>query len=344
MRRLLTPSALLVAALFALSMILAACGSDSSSSDKSGESPQAVLDEATLQGIDSGDIDLSLGLKATGPEGGNVDIALSGPFQSLGKGELPKLDLNATAKGSVGGDKVDFDGGLVLLPNIAYVNYEGTEYEIDPGTFVFIESVLKEAQREAGAETGPAGAAACQEEFGKLKVADFLEDGANEGSADVEGTTTIKVSGDLDVSAAIDAVLNVVETRACRTQLAAAGPLPSQAEVEKAKDQVNRSLKSAHVDIYVGDDDIVRRISARLGIEPKGSGKGPKKVEVDLDLKLAGVNEEQEIEAPENAKPLNKLFFKLGVNPIELLGLLRGEGGGEGLSELLEGLGASQLP
>jgi hypothetical protein len=337
LRRLLTPSALLVAALLALSMALAACGGGSS--EKSDESPQAVLDEATLQGIDSGDVDLSLGLDATGPEGGSVDIALSGPFQSLGEGELPKLDLSATANGSIGGDKVDFDGGLVLLPNSAYVNYEGTEYEVDPTTFSFVESALKEAQREAGAETGSAGAAACQEEFGKLKVAEFLEGGANEGSAEVGGTATTKVSGDLDVSGAIDAVLEVVETPACRTQLAAAGPLPSQSEVEEAKDQVSSSLKSAHVDVYVGDDDIVRRISAQLAIEPKDSGKGPKKVEVHLDLKLTGVNEEQEIAAPENAEPLNKLFLKLGVNPIELLGLLEGEG----LDELLEGLGASQL-
>jgi hypothetical protein len=341
LRRLLTKPALLIAALLALSVALAACGGGDS--EKSDESPQAVLDEATLQGIDSGDVDLSLGLDTTGPKGGEVDIALSGPFQSLGKGELPKLDLSATANGTVGGDEVDFDGSLVLLPNTAYVGYEGVDYAVDPGTFGFIESTLNEAQREAGAETGSAGAAACQEEFGKLKVADFFEGGANEGSADVEGTTTTKVSGDLDVSGAIDAVLEVVETPACRTQLAAAGPLPSQGEVEKAKDQVSSSLKDAHVDVYVGDDDIVRQISAQLTVEPKDSGKGPKKVEADLELKLSGVNEEQEISAPEDTKPLSKLFLKLGVNPIELLGLLQGEGGGEGLIELLEGLGESQL-
>jgi len=334
----LRPSPVLFAiALLALSFALAACGSGGS--EKSGESPQAVLDEATLEGIDSGSIDLSLGLDAKGPEGGNLDISLSGPFQSLGKGELPKADLTARAKGSIGGDKVDFEGGIVLLPNSAYVNYEGTDYEVDPATFGFVESTLNEAQQEAGAESGSAGAAACQEELGKLKVADFLEGSANEGSADVEGTATAKISGDLNVSGAIDTVLEAVESQACRAQLAAAGPLPSKSEVEKAKDQVSSSLKSAHVDVYVGDDDIVRQISAQLTIEPKNDGKGPKSVAIDADLKLSGVNEEQEISAPEDAKPLSKLFLKLGVNPIELLGLLQGEGGGEGLGDLFEGLG-----
>jgi hypothetical protein len=327
------------AALIATAAVLAACGGGSG--DKSGESPQAVLDEATLQGIESGNVDLSLGVKATGPEGGNLDVSLSGPFQGEGKGSLPQLDMRAKAKGSIGGEDVDFEGGLVLLPNSAYVNYEGVEYEVDPTTYSFVESTLKEAQREGGAETGSAGAAACQEEFGKLKVADFVEGAANEGSADVGGTATTKVSGDLDVSGAIDSVLEVVESQACRAQLAAAGPLPSSSEIEKAQDEVDSALKSAHVDVYVGDDDIVREISAQLKIEPQNGGSGPKSVEIDLDLKLTGVNEEQKISAPENAKPLSRLFLKLGVNPIELLGLLQGEGGSEGLSELLEGLGSA---
>jgi hypothetical protein len=329
-----------VAALVATTAVLAACGGGS---DRSGESPQTVVEEATLQGIESGNIDLSLGVKAQGPEGGNLDVSLSGPFQGEGKGSLPQLDMDATAKGSINGNDVDFEGGIVLLPNSAYVNYEGTEYEVDPTTFSFVESALKQAQREGGAETGSAGVAACQEELGKLKVADFVENGANEGSADVGGTSATKVSGDLDVSGAIDTALEVAESQACRAQLAAAGPLPSKSEIDEAKSTVNSAVKSAHVDVYVGDDNIVRQISAQLKIEPKNGGSGPKSVEIDLDLKLTGVNEEQTISAPGNAKPLSKLFLKLGVNPIELLGLLQGEEGGESLGELFEGLGASQL-
>ena len=325
-----------LAAALALSAVLAACGGGS---DKSGESPQTVVEEATLQGIESGKIDLSLGLEAQGAEGGKVNVSLSGPFQGEGKGSLPQLDITAKAKGAYNGSDIDFDGGLTLLPNSAYVNYEGVEYEVDPTTFSFVESALKQAQSEGDAEAGSAGVAACQEEFGTLKVADFIENGANEGAADVGGASTTKVSGDLSVSGAIDAALEVVESQACRAQLAAAGPLPSESEIDSAKDEVSSSVKTAQVDIFVGDDDIVRQISAQLTIEPKNGGSGPKKVEIDLDLKLTGVNEEQTISAPEKARPLSKLFLKLGVNPIELLGLLQGEEGGESLGELFEGLG-----
>lgn len=325
-----------IAALLAASVVLAACGGGD---DKSGESPQAVLEEATLEGIESGKLDLSLDVKAPGAEGGDLDFSLSGAFQGEGKASLPQLGLTAKASGDLDGKKIEFDGGVVLLPNSAYIEYEGVTYEVDPTTFSFVESTLKQAQREAGAETGSAGAAACQEEFGKLKVADFLEDGRNEGGADVGGTSTTKVSGGLDVPAAIDAVLEVVESQACRTQLAAAGPLPSEAEIDEAKEEVSDSLKTTHVDVYVGEDGIVRQISAQLEIEPQNGGEGPKSVEIDLDLKLTEVNEEQQIAAPENAKPLSRLFIKLGINPIELLGLLQGEEGGESLGDLLEGLG-----
>jgi hypothetical protein len=327
------------AALIAMCTALAACDGGSA---KSGESPQTVLDEATLQGIESGNIELSVGVKAPGPEGGNVDVSLSGPFQGEGTGSLPQVDMTAKAKGNFKGKDIDFEGGLVLLPNTAFVNYEGTEYEVDPTTFSFVETTLAQAQREGGAETGSDGVAACQEEFGRLKVADFLENGSNEGSADVDGTSATKISGDLDVSGAIDSVLEVVESHACRAQLAAAGPLPSKSEVDKAKGEVGTAVKSAHVDVYVGDDNIVRQISTQLTIEPKNGGSGPKRVELDIELKLAEVNEEQTISAPANAKPLSKLFLKLGINPIELLGLLQGEEGGESLGELFEGLAESQ--
>jgi hypothetical protein len=327
--------ALVLAAVLALSVVLVACGG---AGGKSSESPQAVLDEATLQGIESGDLDLALDLSAPGSEGGKVSVALSGPFQGEGQGSLPQLAMTATAKGAFNGRKLDFDGGLTLLPNTAYVRYEGVEYEVDPTTYSFVEQTLKQAQRESGAETGAAGVAGCQEELGGLKVSEFLENGRNEGSADVGGTSTTKVSGELDVSGAIDSLLEVLESRPCRSQLAAAGPLPSKAEIEKAEGEIAGAVKKPRVSVYVGDDGIVRRIQADLTVEPQHGGSGPKRVDVSLDLTLTGVNEEQRISAPQGAKPLSKLFLKLGVNPIELLGLLQGEESGEGLGGLLEGL------
>jgi hypothetical protein len=321
------------AALIVVATAFVACGGgDNSSAD-----PQSVIDDATLQGIESADVDATIRVNASGSKGGNLEVSLSGPFESVEGGSAPKLDLTAKAKGKLNGKDVDFEGGLVLLPNSAYVNYQGTEYEVDPTTFSFVESTIKEAQKQGG-EGESAGTSACQEAVSGLSVGDFVNDLSNEGEAEVAGTTTTKISGDLDLGGGIDGLLKLYEDPACSSQLSAAGSLPSTAELRSAKGEVEKSVKTAHVDVYVGDDDIVRRVAAQLSIEPtKGEG-GPSKAEVDIDLTLSGVNEDQEIVAPQNARPLGALFQKLGVNPLELLGALQGQG--NGLEELFEEIGA----
>lgn len=337
----------LFAALVALATALSACGGSSS---KSGEDPQKVINEATLKGIKSGNLDLSLGVKAQGKESGNLDVSLSGPFQSSGEGpeQLPELDITAKANGSFNGEDINFEGGLTLLSDRAFVNYKGTEYAVDSTTFSFVKSALEKAQKQGGAQGKSAGSTACQEAVSGLKVGNFVDNLSNEGSTDVGGTTTTKISGDLNVPGAIDALLELTKNPACSAQLGAAGPLPSEAELDKAKTQIESALKKAHVDVYVGDDNIVRKIAAELSIEPpNASSSGPKKVDLEFELSIDGVNEDQTIEAPSGAKPLNDLFLKLGVNPIELLGVLQGKGGLGGLSGagglggLLNGIGGS---
>jgi hypothetical protein len=323
----------LFAALAGLATVFAACGSsDSGSSD---ESPEAVLKGSTFEGIEDADLDLSVKVDVSGDEGGTVDANLSGPFQSRGKGELPELDMTAEANGSVGGKDVDFEGGVVLVPNKAYVSYEGEDYEVDPTTFSFVQSAIEEQQRKSGAESGTEGATECQSEAAeKFSAEDFVDNLTNEGSADVGGTETTKVSGDLDVGSALEAVTELTELPACSSQLDAAGPLPL-GELEEAQGEIEKALKSAHADVYVGEDKIIRRFTARFDIQPQGSGE---KVAIELDLSLNGVNEGQEITTPDGAKPLSDLFQKLGVNPIELL---QGAQSGAGLGGLLEQLGGS---
>lgn len=316
-------------ALIALSAALAACGGGGS------DDPQTVVEEATLKGIESGKINLAVDANVEGEKGGKVDVALSGPFQSESEAEYPELDLAFSSKGSLGGKDLNREGGITLLGSKAYVAYEGTEYEVDSTTFNFVKSMLKQQSGEKGKSSE---IAACQEAVGDLELSDFVENLKSSGSAEVGGTSTTKVSGNLDATSAIEAFSSLIEDPKCSEQLSAAGPLPSAAELDKAKSTVQDSLKSAHVDLYVGDDHIVRRIVAQATIEPpKSSKSGAKKVELDLDLTLTGVNEEQTIAAPSNSKPLSDLFLKLGINPIELLGAFQ-NGGSEGIGSLLEGL------
>jgi hypothetical protein len=318
----------LFAALAALATALAACGSGSGSDD-----PQTVVENATLEGVESGNVDLALQVKSNGPEGGDLDLSVSGPFQGEGTEALPQLDLEAKANGEAEGKAIDFEGGLTVLPDRAFVAYEGTEYEVDPTTFGFLKSGIEQAEQK-GSKGDAGNPTACQDAAAGLKVDEFVEHLKNEGSVDVDGTSTTKVSGDLDVGAAIDAIIKLTEDPGCSAQLQAAGQLPLD-ELEKARREVSSALKTSHVDLYVGDDDIIRKVAADFTVTPKG---GRESVEVDLELTLGEVNEEQQISAPSGAKPLEVLFRKLGINPLELL---EAGSGGADIGGLLEKLGGS---
>jgi len=323
----------LFASMLALAVGLAACGGSSG--------PRAVVDEATLEGVESGDIDLSVGVDVKGGKGGHVDVKISGPFQSEEGAELPKLDLAASAKGTVEGKAVDFEGGLTLLGGIrAYVNYEGVEYKVDPVTFGFVRGMMEES--ESGE---PNELTACQQAVAGLNLGDFVEDPTEEGTVDVGGTETTKISGNLDTAAAVEGLIELTEDPACGEQLdAAPGVLPSTARLEKAKSEVQGAVKKAHVDLYVGDDHIVRRLTAQATIEPReGVGKSAESVDLDVDMTLTGVNEPQAIAAPSQSQPLTNLFLKLGISPFELLEVLEGKGGlgRGGINGLLEAIGGA---
>lgn len=321
---------LLLTAVAAVASVFAACGgSDDSSSASSDEDPQKVLENAGLEGVKSGNLDLSLHLTADGKEGGDVEVSLSGPFEAGAKGELPQLEMSAEASGTAGDEDLDFEGGLTVLTDRAFVDYQGTDYEVDPTTFGFVKSALEQSMQQEGAESGDI--TACQKAAEGIKFSQFADELTNEGSVDVDGTPTTKVSGDVAVSGAIDALIQLTEDPACSSQLEAAGPLPI-GELEEAKGELSKAIKNAHIDLYVGDDDIVRKVAAELTVQPPEAGN--EKVELDLEMTLSGVNEEQSFSEPSDAKALEGLFKEAGIDPLELGKALEG-----GLGGLLEGAG-----
>lgn len=329
MRRFRTFALFLVLAASATAFAACGGGDDGGSSN---EDPQQVVESASLKGLKSGELDLSLHVNAEGDEGGEVDVSLSGPFEQGAKGELPQADMTLEVDGSAEGEEINFDGGITLLTDRAFIEYEGTPYEVDPTTFGFVKAALERAQQEGGEED----ITACQKAAEGIEFSQFADNLESEGDADVEGASTTKVSGDLNVSGAIDALIKLTENPACASQLESAGPLPLS-ELEEARGELSKAIERAHVDLYVGDDDIVRRMTMELTIAPPEAAD--EKVELEMDVTLGGVNEEQSFEAPSDAKPLEGLFKQIGVNPLALLQAVEG---GE-LGDLLEGIAGGSM-
>lgn len=333
---------MLLATVVALAGALSACGS----SDSSDEDPQTVIENATFKGVESGAIDVTMGITSEGEASGEVEATFSGPFQTRGPEALPELGFEATATGEIGGNAVDFEGGVTLLADRAFIDYRGTEYEIDPTTFGFIQSSIEQGFGIGlGGGGGGASPSECQNAVAAIDLNTVLDNLENEGSADVDGTSTTKVSGDLNPEGLVDAVVGLTEDPACSSVFDAAGPL-SLEQLEATRGAFSDAIRKAHAEVYVGEDGIIRKVVAEVKIEPQeASGE---KVEMNFELALSGVNEEQEIAAPANAEPFEGLLEELDLDPVALLeaassgggigALLEALGGDDGALELPEGL------
>jgi hypothetical protein len=321
-------SVLLLAAFAALAAILSACGGGGGGSS---EDPQKVIESATFEGIESGEIALSANVESKGDNGGNLKVDLSGPFQSTGKKSLPELALAIKANGDAEGENIDFEGGLTVLNDRAFIAYDGTNYEVDPTTFGFIKSGFEATEQEGAG----GGTSACQKAAEELDLGEFIDSLENEGSEDVDGVGTTKLSGDLNPKSAVEAIIKLTENSACASELEATGALPLD-KLKEQESELPETIKKAHITVNVGEEDhIPRKVAATMTIEPTGTNE---QTEVEFELTLSKVNEKQTIKGPAGAEPIEKLFSKLGINPLELLGLLEGGGSG-GLGDLLEGIG-----
>ena len=120
---------------------------------------------------------------------------------------------------------------------------------------------------------------------------------------------------------------DLVQLGAAVPQASAPG-VPSEEQVQQIAD----AISEASFDLYSGvDDRVLRGIDFNLALDPSAipdaSEAGIESVDADFSLRLAGVNEEQEISAPSDAQPIDELLGQFGIDPNELGGL-GGLGGG----------------
>ena len=299
------------AALLALTAVFAACGSSSSGGSNS-EDPQKVLDETfnPSQKIESADLDASLKLDVSGSQSASFDGSLSGPVDGHGNG-VPKFDLTAKLSGSGAGQSIDFEGGITSTGDAMYVNYKGTDYQLDPTTYGFIKQALLSSQQQQSQQTGLSG------------FKDVLTNLKNEGTEDVAGQSSIHITGTVDVGKLVDAIKPLVGQ--AQALGAAGSSVPSAAQL----DQVKSLVKSATFDVYSDESShLLTRLAGSIDLaDPSGNGTAT----ISFDITLGGVNQPQTVEAPSNAKPIQELYNQIGFNP-SMLGALGGLGGTSGLT------------
>jgi hypothetical protein len=307
---------ILLAVALGAALALAACGGGGNDED-----PQDVLDQtfSNDESVDSGVFQLDITLDSSGgDQSGTFEAKLGGPFQSQ-EGEVPQFDVDAdvNAEGGEQGN-LSFTGGVISTGDKAYVNYQDTDYEVPQELFDQFATSYVQLQSKNQSEQGNGNLLSSL----GIDPSNWLTDLSNEGTEDVEGTETVHISGQADTPKLVEDLKAIAQN---------AGSAAGQVDT-KQLDELTSIVESADFDIFTGaDDKVLRKLEANIELAPQADTPGaPSSVTAEFAITLSDVNQAQTISAPSSAEPLAGLLQKLGVDPRQLGGALRGGLGNRG--------------
>jgi len=307
-----------IVALLALAVValtLAACGGSNSSGGSSANAETLLRETFTgTHQIRSGKANVQLRVDVTGGTSirGPIQATISGPFQSVGSGQLPKFDLalDASAQGQ------GLRAGLTSTSDQLFVNFGGTSYEVPAQLLDQLKQSFRRSQQQGSTQ---------HSSFSALGISplSWLQDPTVVGTESVGGVQTDHISAKVDVNA----LLNDVDKLLARVSSGGipgvpGGRVPSSLPAS-ARTQIEQAVKSATIDVWSGQSDhTLRKLTLALSVvPPRGATRS---VDVSLSIELSDLNQPQTIQAPANSRPLNEL---LG----QLQGLLGGALGGSAL-------------
>jgi hypothetical protein len=308
---------------------LAACGGSGGggSGGGGGAGDAQTLLTQTFTGshkIDSGKANLQVTVDAQGDPTlhGPIKLAVSGPFQTVGKGQLPKFDLALDVNAQGQGIKA----GLTSTSDQLFVNFGGSSYVAPASLVARLKQSYQQSQQKSSSTQTLSGLG--------IHPLDWLKDPTVAGTETVGGVTTEHITAHVDVAKLLDDLDTLLGKVKGQIPSAAAGSqVPSHLSAS-TRTQIEQAVKQADVDVWTGKDDhTVRKVSLALSVQPKSSGSGPKSATVSLSFEIDDLNQPQTIAAPTATKPLSDL---LG----QVQGLLGGALGGGALGGSL-GSGAA---
>jgi hypothetical protein len=304
--------------------VLAGCGGGGDGGGT--EDPQQVLDQTfdNPTQVNSGNLGISLSGSAEGQQGGDLNATITGPFQkdTHDPTAFPQFNLTAKISASGSGQSLNFDGSLIATKDNAYVEYQGQPYEVGTTVFKQFAQAYQQSAQQAQSQGGGQSAGSLLERFG-VDPKTWLTNLSNEGDEDVEGTDTIHIHGDADISKIVSDFGKIAQQ--------VPGGTAQQISPQQL-DQLKSAIKEATVDVYSGKDDhVLRKLALALTIAPPASAGAPvSSINVDFSITISDINQPQTISAPSGAKPIADLLSQLGIGGLGPLGSIGGASGGTG--------------
>jgi hypothetical protein len=284
----------IVVVLLAAVALMAGCGGGSGSS----KDARALLDKAFHQSITSADMTLNIEAKVNGiPQLQQpINLKVAGPFQSNGKGKLPSFNWQV----SVSGGGQAFSGGIISTGDNAFVNFQGTNYEVGKTTVAQFNQQLSQ-------NSGPGRSL---KDYG-IDPQAWVKDPTEEGSENVNGVDTTHVKASVDIGRMFSDFNKTIQ-KAGSMSTSAPQQL-SPATIQKIQDVV----KNPKFDIYVGkSDNKIRRLSVSVDFQipsdQQAKFRGAQGGTLSFSVDFAKVGEKQTITPPTGARPISELQQQLG--------------------------------
>ena len=327
------PRSFLLLLLALLALVGAGCGGGDKASSSSDVNDLLQKTFAGGKKIDSGKLNLALKLDLHGAQSsqlnGPISLTLAGPFQTQGKGKLPKFDMDAAFTGG----NQNLKAGLESTGDKGFVNFQGTDYAVSDQVFQQFTTGYEQAQQQAAKRNGNTQSLATL----GIDPRRWLTNPRNEGDAKVGDTDVVKITGDVDIGKLLDDVNNAL-SKARSLGVQGSQQLPSKLS-DQQKQQAQKAIKSLKVEIYTGKDDTTLRrmvINLDVATPATSSGGSAQSGTVALDFQLLDLNQSQTINAPSGAKPFDQLLGQLGS-----LGLGSAGSGASGSGSSASGGGSS---
>ncbi|MBV9311264.1 MAG: hypothetical protein JOZ73_10545 [Solirubrobacterales bacterium] len=278
--------------------IISGCGS--SSGDATTLLKQTFAGQHT---VNSGNVSLSVSMTPSGSTSLNTPINLTfgGPFQSLGKGKLPKSNFNisVSAQGKTGSLAILSDG------TNGYVTLQGTSYQLPAATFQKLQSSFSQTSANSSTNQGT---------LAKLGIDPlrWVRDPTVVGDETVAGTQTTHIRGSIDVAALLSD-LNTFLGKA--SSASGSSQVPSNLS-DSTRQRIASEVKSPSFDVWTGKTDkTLRKLAVGLTFPVTGQTAtvlgGLKSARVGMDMQYASLNQPQNIAAPTNVRPFTEFSSKL---------------------------------
>ena len=265
--------------------------------------PEQLLSAAVASDVDSAAFEAKLTFRSAGAS--NL-VRVSGAYETHGEREMPEVDVDVQLQAPSLNTNVR--GGFVTTGERAWFTQGDKAYAVPQSTW---SEIVK--GRESGAK--PAAGAAQDLD---ISPSEWVRNVKSEGKEQVGGVQTTHLSAELDSAKAL--------TEVAAPAMRQAGSTVPLATAEKRLRQ--SGLKNGELDVWVGDDKVLRRMTLALS----GKGDGGRTVSAEFELELSGVNEPQDVAAPANVKAgmpgglvgqaangvLSSVAEEAGLNPEDL--------------------------